>query len=322
MENRRQLHHIETLRALAALMVATYHFSAYFSWSNTTTNSLKFGAQGVEIFYMISGFIITYSLFHSSYNIPNYFKYMGKRLIRLMPPYILTIIIIHIVGTFVAHFEWGSIYDVNFRQSIINILFLADAFPQYDWINPIFATLEVELQFYFLIGLLFPLFQMNKWTFTIISFIWLFVGWQTVEADTALINGPYFICGIAAFYIKQNGWKLPYILPIIASLGTTFWLYYPEDFAIIIVGLIALLFLPEKLKLLNFTGKISFSLYLIHGIIGGWILYFHASSDFAQHYPIIMIVFVLALSWIGAFIMYQFVEKPYMKISKLIKYKK
>ena len=181
---------------MAALAVSIFHFSAYFVWNEQATINFTIGAQGVEVFYLISGFIIPYSLYHSSYKVKNYFHYMGKRLVRLLPPYVVTIVLIQLVGIFLCTYLWGCEHDVNFRQIAINIFFLADLFPNYDWINPIFATLEVELQFYILIGLLFPVFRKYKMSFPIICLLLLILGSITTQYDTVLVNSPYFICGM------------------------------------------------------------------------------------------------------------------------------
>ncbi|MBL7899753.1 MAG: acyltransferase family protein, partial [Crocinitomicaceae bacterium] len=82
----RNLGHIETMRALAALAVASFHFIHYSGESGqlfsneSLKNCAKFGAQGVELFFIISGFIIPFALDQSGYQIRNYFQYLGKRL--------------------------------------------------------------------------------------------------------------------------------------------------------------------------------------------------------------------------------------------------
>jgi peptidoglycan/LPS O-acetylase OafA/YrhL len=88
------------MRAIAALSVALFHFTNHVNVdtpliaSEATRNSFVYGAQGVEMFYLISGFIIPYSFYYGKYQLSDYFSYLGKRLSRLLPPYFLTIFLI------------------------------------------------------------------------------------------------------------------------------------------------------------------------------------------------------------------------------------
>lgn len=339
MENKRHLNQVESLRAFAAIAVAIFHFSAYFHWNETTTTNFTYGALGVEIFYMISGFIIPYSLYHSCYLIGHYFRYMGKRLIRLLPPYWLTIFLILTVGFCLCKFLWGCPWSIsmNFKQATANAFFVSDFIyflselsffkgsinaENLGWINPIFATLEVELQFYILIGLLFPLFKKIPWTYLVVCSLLLYGGYETIEYDTVLVRSPYFICGMSIFFIKEKGPKLIYIIPVLAALVVENEFYYGEDLVVTILGILLLYLLPRSFKFLNLTGRISYSYYLIHGLAGGNFLHFTSESKFAVNNPVLMIIFALLISWIAAFIMYWFVERRSMSISKRIKYKK
>ncbi|MCB9222938.1 MAG: acyltransferase [Crocinitomicaceae bacterium] len=320
--NKRHLKQVEFVRALAALSVAVFHFSAHFTWSEQTALNFTVGAQGVEVFYLISGFIIPFSLYHTSYKLKNYFQYMAKRLIRLLPPYITTIVLIQIISIFLCTYLWGCIHDINFRQIAINVFFLADLFPNYDWINPIFATLKVELQFYILIGILFVFYKKWSFTFPLFSALLIVLGILTRDMDTVLINSPYFILGTALFFIKEEGWKWEYTITVAMAFAILLSDYYWMDLGAAAIGFGLLYFLPDNFKALNLTGKISYSYYLVHGLSGGWFLFFTEKSDFAIAHPLIMIIAALLVSWVTAFVMYWVVERFSLKFSKRIRYAK
>lgn len=322
MENKPHLNQIESLRGFAALAVSLYHFSAYFTWSDLSSWFFAAGVQSVEIFYMISGFIIPYSLYKSNYKIRSFFRYLLKRTLRLLPPYILTIILIQVVGILLCVFLWDCVHDINFRQIAINALFLADLFPQYDWINPIFATLEVEVHFYLIIGLLFPLINKNDWMFLFFCLIVMVLGVFTRDYDTFLVNSPYFIVGLSIFYIKEKGWKPIYLTSILVAIALVSQFYYWEDLWAILLGFVAIMWLPNNLKALNLTGKISYSYYLVHGLSGGWLLYFTSKTAFGASYPLILIGIAMLFSWLCALTIYWFVERYSLRISKKIKYHK
>ncbi len=314
------------MRAFAALAVAIFHFTNYYNGQTylLTNEAVRkpfvYGAQGVEIFYIISGFIIPYSLYHSRYKIIHYFKYMGKRLVRLLPPYITIIGLIQIVSIGLCTYLWGCEHDINFRQIAINIFFVADLFVDYEWINPIFATLKVELQFYVLVGLLFPLFLIKKWWFPVICALLLGLGLLTHGHDTVLVNSPYFIIGMTVFFIKEQGWEPGSIVAFSLTILSLFFFYMWQDVFAALIGFSMLMWLPPKMKFLSFTGKISYSYYLVHGLAGGWFLYNVSWKPFGIDHPVLAIICALVLSWIAAFIIYFTVEKISIKISKKIKY--
>ncbi len=76
-----RLYTVEALRGLAALAVAWSHFS----WTNPhwVVSLGGLGAHGVDVFFVISGFIIPYSLHTSAYSIRDFGRFMVRRLIRL-----------------------------------------------------------------------------------------------------------------------------------------------------------------------------------------------------------------------------------------------
>lgn len=320
-QNRRYLNQVESLRAIAALMVAIFHFSSHFEWQAETTEFFTYGAQGVELFYLISGFIICFSLYHSKYSISNYFRYLAKRFIRLLPPYYLTIFLIVVVGFCMHTFLWKIPYDFHFRQITVNALFLGDVFPEYGWINPIFATLEVELQFYLIIALIFPILKKWNWSILVVSLLLLLGGVLTPAYDTVLRNAPFFTSGIALFFIMENNKNVWAWLSLTASLFTLFGYYLFIDLLPIVAGSLYIAFIPANTKFLNWSGKISYSYYLTHGLTGMWFLFFTKNYEFAQNNRLLMIFFALIIAWVGAFIVYMTVERASMKFSKKIKYK-
>jgi len=85
---------IDSLRGLAAFAVAWVHFTnggnlIQAGWLKT---SGAYGWLGVEVFFVISGFIIPFSLYHSGYRFPSHVgRFIFKRILRLDPPYLVTI---------------------------------------------------------------------------------------------------------------------------------------------------------------------------------------------------------------------------------------
>jgi exopolysaccharide production protein ExoZ len=336
LENRQFLNHIESIRGTAALAVCLYHFTNFYGESTFLLNEssrgmFKFGAQAVEIFYIVSGFIIPYAFYKGRYKIKNYFKYLAKRTFRLIPPYLITIALIILVSWYITTQVWIGDYNIEWRNVGANAFFIVDLiqhnaellahFPDNAWINPVFRTLKVEFQFYIIIGLLFPLINRHTAFLLGITVIMLALGIYAIPHNNVFVYAPSFLIGIAAFYIFEKGWNWVYATMLGLCLLSLANFYILPDLITGIAGFAALLWLPRKMKFLKLTGKISYSFYLIHGLIGGNFLYFNVDSYLFQNYPYLMVIFALLLSWIGAFLIYFCIEKPSIRISKKIRYK-
>jgi exopolysaccharide production protein ExoZ len=232
---------------------------------------------------------------------------------------------------YLQNYVWQIGYNIEWRNITANAFFLVDLiqinadllahFPDNFWINPVFQTLKVEFQFYILIGLLIPLIKKHTVYLLGISILLLLAGIFTLEHNTVFVNAPYFLLGLSAFYIFEYGWNWTHATLLALCLLGLLNFYVWQDLFAGIIGFSMVLWLPRKMKFLKFSGKISYSFYLIHGLIGGSFLYFYTDSYLFENYPYLMVIFALLLSWIGAFLIYFCIEKPSIRISKKIRYK-
>ena len=159
---------IEGVRALAAILVAIYHI-----WLNRVSG-------GVDVFFIISGFLITTSLF-SMYRRTgriNVFEYIIKLLKRLMPTawfiacatFIISFILVppHTRPQFFNEFISSLFYFENWRLAFDSVDYLAqnnEASPyQHYW------ALGIQFQFYLIWLLLFSIGLLVKSLLTKIDF--------------------------------------------------------------------------------------------------------------------------------------------------------
>jgi hypothetical protein len=82
---------IELLRGLAAISVVLFHLSNSME-SETPRVLTAYGWLGVDVFFVISGFVIPYSLHGTGYSIRNFPRFMLRRVVRLEPPYLASIL--------------------------------------------------------------------------------------------------------------------------------------------------------------------------------------------------------------------------------------
>lgn len=319
------IHFIESLRAFAALAVLLFHFVSYFNGekfiveSQTIREVSSFGAQGVELFYIISGFVIAYSLTKNAYTIRNYGQYILKRFLRILPVYWLALASTYAVVFVIGKLYWGSSIVPDLKEVIGNAFFIVDLVNE-KWVNPVFETLAVEMQFYILIGLLFPLLSKNTVLKYSVLTCWMIAAYFTRDSYTVLMNAPFFITGILLFdvYQKKSDWAAS---SFIVGISIFLSLYYPwDDVVILAITILCFTWLKPSFKWSNWVGNFSYSIYLTHGLIGGWILYY--LSGYLEHLsPWLMIAVATIASVIGGYIFYRIIEIPAIKWSRSISWK-
>ena len=176
---------IDGLRAISVFAVILYHAN-FILFGDTYKHFLfKGGFIGVDIFFVISGYLIT-TLILKEILITNKFsfkKFYERRVRRVLPALLFCCIITSIVGYFIL--LPPSLID--FGKSILSIIFLSSNI--YFWITgntygaesellrPLLHTwsLSVEGQFYILFSLLFIiLIKFFKKNFLIFIFIFFF----------------------------------------------------------------------------------------------------------------------------------------------------
>jgi peptidoglycan/LPS O-acetylase OafA/YrhL len=151
---------INLLRAFAAVAVVVYHVIELMKWSAFPTEGplaiFRIGWIGVDLFFVISGFVITRSALTLYRQSAAEFRhrYWARRLSRIVPLYILT----------------GALWIVLFSPWFFNqparhwlwqlgshLTFTHSFWPRtYSSINGVNWTLAVEMQFYLAVALLVP----------------------------------------------------------------------------------------------------------------------------------------------------------------------
>jgi peptidoglycan/LPS O-acetylase OafA/YrhL len=93
-------------------------------------------------------------MYKSNYTILKIPKFLLKRLLRLEPPYMFSILLAIIVIT--LRIILLKINDVNFSltQIFLHVGYLIPFFEDYKWINQVYWTLAIEFQYYFFLLLL------------------------------------------------------------------------------------------------------------------------------------------------------------------------
>lgn len=152
---------LDNLRALAALGVCTYHFVAGLLPEREQVVFIRelFSQVylGIYIFFVVSGYVLPYSLLRQKYQLSHLWPFLKRRFVRINPPAYVAMGLVLVqwcfIDTFVNHNHYYT--DSISAARLLHNLLLTVSFTDYNWIVGACWTLAVEWQFYILTGLLF-----------------------------------------------------------------------------------------------------------------------------------------------------------------------
>lgn len=319
---------IDSLRTIAVLSVIVFHFGY-----------LPYGYLGVDVFFVISGYlitkIITREIENDKFSIKNFYI---RRIRRILPLVFLVTAIAFVIGYFVMlpdDFEnlVQSIVATNFFGN--NVLQFITTGNYWDVVNeykPLMHTwsLGVEEQFYLLYPLIFLILGKSKKlrkyllptiiVLTLISILLFISPMFSESAKFYLLPFRFFeisIGGIGALILKDKLLKHKFTPLLILSLFLLlFWnvTILNDSIRLILVVLITLVLLVSsnnKSILLNnnimvYIGKISFSLYLWHQLVVAFARYtVFEELTFIDIAILTIIIFALSI------MSYHLVEQPF-----------
>lgn len=319
------LYFIDNARGLAALLVTIFHYFGdidNFFLDDTLLEKISaYAGEGVLIFFIVSGFVIPYSLFQKKYNIQDYPIFILKRKLRLDPPYFLSILFVVFYYLLISLAN-DLPFPFTVKQLALHIGYLNDFFKA-EWVNVVYWSLAVEFQYYLLVGLLFPLLLYNSWL-SFILFVILLILPSQLGSNKAWITHyvHFFAVGmmISFYYLKMQSNFQAILFALIVGIFTWVGVISVHDFCIILITIGLFILLKNFNKYLHFLGEISYSLYLTHTYTGLILIAFirKKTDNMWLEYGVGGIALVVAL--ICAYGFYLLIEKPSKKWAMSIKY--
>ncbi|MFN5417790.1 MAG: acyltransferase family protein [Flavobacteriia bacterium] len=324
LNEKNEIQSVTMLRGIASLAVCFMHFTGTVNYPTLQKIGL-FGGYGVHLFFVISGFIIPYSLFQSKYQLKNFFQFILKRIVRLDPPYIFTIIGIILLSYVAQYSTYNKSEIINFfnMNSVFHLFYLVD-FVDGKWLSPVFWSLAIEFQFYLLMGVLFPFISMRKNSLRLLLFFVFclvpFLFPQDYIVSKYLI---LFLPGILLFLYKTKEISnVLFVVLVSISIILSSLKFSIAGFICPVLAITVILFLKNTFTFFMFLGKISYSLYLIHTPIGtdGFIQFFqnYISSDLGR---LILMLATFPFTIFCAWIFNMTIERPTLNLSKKIIFK-
>ena len=326
---------IDTLRGVSVLSVIIFHIDNEF---------FPNGYLGVDLFFVISGYVISKSIFKDLQN--NEFSFLNfylKRARRILPALLSVLLITLIVASIVfltADLKRYSESLISALGFVSNFYFWITGgyFSTNDQLKPLLHlwSLSVEEQFYLFFPLLiYAIFKIkNKINFylfitiiiTICSYLLNLYFISSSDAVFFLFPARIWQFGIGVIFalsphlLIKNIWlDTLYLLLalILISFNFIYSISFLPDGTLMCIGLGLILFKSMnqnnllfnifKIKPLIFIGLISYSLYLWHWPIISFLKYIYLGA-----LPILIIIFSCFLIFILSVLSWKFIEQPFL----------
>ncbi|MBG6093292.1 acyltransferase family protein [Actinomadura viridis] len=334
-----RLRELDLLRFIAAAVVMIYHFTgvptgAWGQDARTLFHEISMvtreGLLGVELFFLISGFVILMSVWGRQVG-----DFAVSRITRLFPAYWFAVTL-GLVIFLVTGIHSGTTGELGVARSYLpNLTMLQDGWhvPK---IEVLYWTLWTELHFYVLIAILAAV-GLSYARCVIFMTAWLLAAAFAVEGggkmiNTLLISGwaPFFIAGMAFYLIHRFGSNLILWLIVLGCYGlsTHFSVERPDEpfkwpgvDEWLIPTILAVLFLvmglvaTGRLRWLSWRGftvmgALTYPLYLMHETVSRPLI----RTLFPYYSKWTVLALAIATSVAASYLVYKLVELPAQRV--------
>lgn len=341
---------IHGMRGVAAMGVVLFHLSANLQSElelllpDVINLIFSYGYLGVPIFFVISGFVISYSASHAEVTGRYVSNFILRRSIRLDLVYwasiLLSLVLLWLKGNTLGQEEGMP----SFTDVILHMLYLQDLLQVEPLISVVYWTLCLELQFYlfYIFSLWFSSKVAGNKASLINLLIVLCMGGYSILLDIGLLesyvpglfvsNWHYFLMGVLVCHVIR---RTPYSHDVFMCwlLIEVFSQLITEVKPYIVAGIVCstgiyLMWrfeLLDKLfsgKLLAYLGTISYTLYLVHPDIGWKTIAFGKlliGNDISPVQSGVLLIAGVSASIIVAHIFYLIFERPTLAIAAKVK---
>lgn len=284
---------IDGLRGYLAISVFIHHFIITWYWHNTGVWTRppedyfqNFGKIGVMIFFMITGFLFISKMI-SDNGKTNWFKLYKSRIFRIYPLYLFILLVISIIVFYQTNFHINVNFFVLIKDYIKWFIYYGGNINDYSHTKIIIAgvdwTLKYEWLFYLSLPLIAWIISKNKIIIFLSLLIILIISYLRLNYfEINTMHFFFFIVGGLVAYL--NSLKLNITGFIQSSFSTIFILilllislFYHHTYGLLQVICVSIFFtfialgntifgfLNKKVSI--FLGEISYSIYLIHGLV-------------------------------------------------------
>ncbi len=324
---------LDFLRILAALAVVGYHFTAFnTAWPAATSELFpslsrvtKYGALGVNLFFVISGFVILMSIHGRTIQ-----AYATSRISRIFPAFWFAVLF----GSVLYTFLWPEGKNISLGQFLTNLT-MTNSAAGIPHVDGVFWTLWVELRFYILAGV-FLLWGITPQRILTVAFLWPLVGLIAIQQKSELLmillipgEAPLFAGGMVIYLMYRWGFSITSLLALLfnafhAANHSTGWLATAmrnntgqginDNYMIIgvlLIFVIVALAVLTPIRQVNaywmtWLGLFTYPLYLMHEAFG-WYIITKTSDTYGTH---VVLGITLAAVILLSYLVLRFIDQP------------
>jgi peptidoglycan/LPS O-acetylase OafA/YrhL len=315
---------LDVLRGLAASAVCFFHFGDHgFLGGGSIAHLTTFGSLGVAVFFVISGFVIPLALEKSGYSWRNAGSFLLRRFVRLYPAFLAIVLLAITLNYLSSRAPWyrGTPFDLSAERIISNLTFTADFFGK-PWFVPVFWTLGIEAQYYILIAGTFPLLIATS-ALARLLMVALWIGLAFILPYPPYVTAycGLFAMGIVA-YSRLAGKlteRFALLLFAIAAVANFFSLGLNNTIAGGLTFIAIMYAPPVRIRPLLQLGTISYSLYLVHFLVGGRVINIgeRLPANPLLRWGVVIIAFCASV--VAAFLLHRWIERPSHEFSRSLK---
>ncbi|WP_461171645.1 acyltransferase [Arthrobacter sp. Z1-9] len=293
---------LDCLRLAAAFSVVAYHYTAVFGslfWGApsrdvfpTLSVATAYGALGVQLFFIISGFVILMSAYGRTVG-----QFAASRISRLFPAYWAAVILAALLLLVISP---GEMNKITWTDAVVNLTMLQQSIGVKS-LDGVFWTLWVELLFYVTIA--FFLWRgMTQRRVLAFIFLWPLLGMLSIQSEAGMLKtllipeySPLFALGMGLYLIHAHGhdivrWLAVAVNVVLAchqtantflpgmsqstgrelSPGVTWLLIL--CFAAVVALITTTPLRHTGWTWMSMAGSLTYPLYLVHEMWGWWII--------------------------------------------------
>jgi peptidoglycan/LPS O-acetylase OafA/YrhL len=338
---------LDSLRAIAMMMVFAAHLgpvAATIGISAIWTAPATIGRVGMVLFFVLSGFLITYLLLveredRHRFDIPRFYM---RRILRIWPLYFLIVGICQFLIPCTGLFGLNSIYSVtapNFRlASLYYLLFLPNlAFLSVWPVNPLLGytwSIGVEEQFYLIWPLVLKLGRrhLEAICIAIIALV-VWSAWARIPKISAIIYwskiGFFALGGLMAFLrvkrpaivkaLSPRATQVVALLLAVATMVAGGTIAGGWGTALLLALIILHATLPYtfigklRFRWLRYLGRISYGMYIFHVLVTTLVVQAGARAAIA---PWLLSLLAFAATVLAGTLSWYAIERPFLRLRR------
>lgn len=327
-----RLRALDALRIIAALMVALYHYGGRDgdvsrAWGAsprhefpTLSGAFAYGCLGVEIFFVISGFVICMSGWGRPLR-----SFFASRAARLYPAYWAAIVLV----TVAFALPWVAYKTVSFSDTLVNLTMLQQPVGAQRVLG-VCWTLWAELRFYALFALFVVLPGATRHRVVLFCAVWTLATVVTTASHVEFLRvvvmpeySSYFIGGIGLYLLHRFGhdllhWGIVAVSFLVGQHYAVAGLWHPPSphyfsyrspyviVAVLALGYAAVAavalgrFRWANWRWLTVAGALTYPFYLVHEHLG-WVVIgaLHRSLGIPSYATLgLTVALMLGLAWL------------------------